>query len=477
MAIRPLGGNLALDWEALQAATAGEVILRDAPEYASACRLPVARFDGGFLTRAQTVRPEAVVLCKEPADVSATIAFARRFGLETAARSGGHCFTGHSWASGIVIDVSPMSSVSVSDLRATVGAGARLGEVYDALEVDELTIAAGCGATVGIAGLALGGGVGILGRLYGLTCDQLLGAEVVLADGRVVDCDEEREEELFWALRGGGGGNFGVVTSFLFRTVPAPSSTAFHLVWPFSDAAGVMEAWQGWAPDAPDELAASVLITVPGNLDRAPLVNVFGAMVGTESESSALLDELVGRIGTDPVTAAFEQGSFVDTKKYLGGLGDQFEEIERDQTQPVHSFSKSEFFAQSLPTEAVAALAADLGERRVAGESRELDCMPFGGAYNRVAADATAFPHRGARFLLKHTVVVEPEASRHERDAARLWLARSWESVHPWASGGVYVNFPDPDLVGAERAYYGANYERLLSVKQRYDPDNFFRFR
>jgi FAD/FMN-containing dehydrogenase len=370
-----------------------------------------------------------------------------------------------------------MSTVSVSDGRATVGAGARLGEVYDALEVDELTIAAGCGATVGIAGLALGGGVGILGRLHGLTCDQLLGAEVVVADGRVVDCDEERDEELFWALRGGGGGNFGVVTSFLFRTVPAPASTAFHLVWPFSHAAGVIEAWQRWAPDAPDELAASVLITVPGNLDRAPLVNLFGAMVGTQSETSALLDELVGRIGTDPATAALEHGSYVQTKRYLGGLGDQFEEIERDQTQPVHSFSKSEFFEHSLPAEAVAALVEHLDEGRVAGESRELDCMPFGGAYNRVPADATAFPHRGARFLLKHTVVVDPEASRREKDAARLWLTRSWDSVHPWASGGVYVNFPDPDLVGAEHAYYGANYERLLSVKQQYDPDNFFRFR
>jgi FAD/FMN-containing dehydrogenase len=476
MATRSVGGDLSTQWQALEAATAGEVVLPGAAEYASVCALPVARFDDGFLIRARTARPEAVVLCKEPADVSAAIAFARRFGLEAVPRSGGHCFAGHSWGSGIVVDVSPMSSVAVSDGRATVGAGARLGEVYEALELHGLTIAAGCGATVGIAGLALGGGVGILGRLYGLTCDQLLAAEVVLADGHVVECDGDREAELFWALRGGGGGNLGVVTSFVFRTVPAPAATAFHLVWPFPDAAAVIGAWQLWAPDAPDELAASVLVTVPDELDRAPLVNVFGAMVGTESDASALLDELVDRIGADPATVDFEHGSYVHAKRYLGGLGDQFEEIQPDLTQPVSSFSKSEFFAQAIPAEAVAALVAQLGEARVTGESRELDCMPFGGAYNRVPADATAFPHRDARFLLKHTVVVEPDASMREKEAARRWLARSSESVHPWGTGGVYVNFAEPDLASAEQAYHGTNYERLLAVKRRYDPDGFFRF-
>src|SRR5262245_29498919 len=373
MATRSLGGDLSRQLQALGAATAGEVILPGAAEYASVCTLPVARFDDGFLTRARTARPEAVVLCKEPADVSAAIAFARRFGLEAVVRSGGHCFTGHSWGSGIVIDVSPMSSVSVSDGRATVGAGARLGEVYGALEVEGLTVAAGCGATVGIAGLALGGGVGILGRLYGLTCDQLLGAEVVLADGRVVECDGDRDADLFWALRGGGGGNFGVVTSFLFCTVPAPATTAFHLVWPFPDAAAVFDAWQHWAPDAPDELAVSVLVTVPGELDRAPLVNVFGAMVGTESDASALLGELVGRIGTEPATVDFEHGSYIDAKRYLGGLGDQFEEIEHDQTQPVGSFSRSGFFAQTLPGEAIAALVGEVGDARVSGGAREVE--------------------------------------------------------------------------------------------------------
>src|SRR5262249_7588478 len=186
MTTRTTGRDLAPDWRALQSAIAGGVILPEAPEYASVCTPPVARFDDGFLVAAGAARPAAVVLCKEPADVAATVAFARRFGLETASRSGGHCFARRSYTNGLVIDVSPMRSVSASGAVATVGAGTRLGELYHSLETEQLTIAAAYGPSVGIAGVTLGGGVGILGRLHGLTCDQLLGAQIVLADGRIV---------------------------------------------------------------------------------------------------------------------------------------------------------------------------------------------------------------------------------------------------------------------------------------------------
>jgi FAD/FMN-containing dehydrogenase len=152
---------------------------------------------------------------------------------------------------GIVIDVTPMRSVSVSGGVARLGAGARLGDVYDSLEEHGLTIPAGCGPTVGISGLTLGGGLGILGRKHGLTSDHLLGAQIVLADGRVVECDERRDEELFWALRGAGGGNFGVVSSLLFETIPAPAATSFHLIWSDTQAPAAIDAWQAWVPSRP----------------------------------------------------------------------------------------------------------------------------------------------------------------------------------------------------------------------------------
>lgn len=450
------------DWHALQNALTGEVILPGSPGYETVSKPAIARF--------YDARPQAVVLLPSPEEVSEVISFACRSGLETAIRSGGHCFAGRSSTEGIVIDVRPMRSVSVSDGVATVGAGARLGEVYDELGEHGLTIPAGCGPSVGISGLTLGGGMGILGRRHGLTSDSLLAAQVVLAGGGIVGCDAHNEPDLFWALRGAGSGNFGVVTSLVFETVPAPEATAFHLIWPYSYAAEIVGAWQVWSPDAPDELAASLLVVAPSDIDQPPTVNVFGAMLGTESDTRDLLEELVVRTGVDPTAATFEHASYRETKRYLAEHGPG------DDRPDGNQFNKSEFFREPLPTEAVAALVDNLAEGRIAGQSRELDFTPWGGAYNRLPTDATAFAHREERFLLLHVAVVDPDASTAQREAARDWLVRSWASVHPWGSGGVYPNFPDPDLEDWASAYHGTNFGRLSRVKARYDPEGFFRF-
>jgi FAD/FMN-containing dehydrogenase len=370
----------------------------------------------------------------------------------------------------IVIDVSPIRSVSVSGGVATVGAGARLGQVYDALDVHGLTIAAGCGPDVGIAGLTLGGGLGILGRKYGLTSDQLLGAQVVLADGSIVECDEDREADLFWALRGSGGGNFGVVTSLAFRTVPAPSATAFDLVWPHAYASEIVNVWQVWSPAAPDELAASLHVFAPDDPGKPPAVSVSGTMLGTASDTRDLLDELVAQVGADPTSATFEHASYRQTKSYLAEHGPG------DDRPNGHPYNKSEFFRQPLPAEAVRTLLHNLSDGRRAGQSRELDFTPWAGAYNRVPTGATAFAHRDERFLLLQVAVVEPDAPAAEREAARDWLARSWSSLHPCSTGRVYPNFPDPDLEDWARAYHGTNFERLALIKAKYDPDGFFHF-
>jgi FAD/FMN-containing dehydrogenase len=433
---------------------ASNVILPDSPGYESARKPAIARF--------HDARPQAVVLCSTAEDVSEAISLAKRSGTTAVPRSGGHSFAGHSSTDGIVIDVSPMGAVSVSSGVATVGAGARLSHVYDALAEHDVTIAGGCGPEVGIAGLTLGGGLGILGRKYGLTSDQLVGAQVVLADGRVVDCDDQHHEDLFWALRGGGAGTLGVVTSFEFKTVSAPGATTFHLVWPFTEAAAVVDAWQRWSPAAPDEMAASLLVT-----DFAgPVVNVFGAMIGSESDTAGLLGQLVARVGADPTSAQSLHMPYRQAKRHLAehGPGDP-------QAEDAHLYSKSEYFERPLPGEAITALLENFAKERQPGLSRELDFTPWSGAYNRVPAEATAFVHRSDLFLLKHGVATSPA----EAEAARNWLARSWASVHPWGSGRAYQNFPDPDLEDPASAYYGTNYERLAQVRERYDPGDFFR--
>jgi hypothetical protein len=188
-------------------------------------------------------------------------------------------------------------------------------------------------------------------------------------------------------------------------------------------------------------------------------------MLGTAADASELLAEVIAC--ASPTSSSLTQMSYRDTKRYLAehGPGDDHEG---------HLYSKSEFFRRPQPTQAIEALVDHLVRDRTPGQSRELDFSPWGGAYNRVSEDATAFPHRSELFLLKHAVVVEPGAPAAEA-AARDWLARSWELVHPYGSGGVYPNFPDPELPDPGRAYYGANYERLLRVKAEYDPDGFFR--
>jgi FAD/FMN-containing dehydrogenase len=374
----------------------------------------------------------------------------------------------------VVIDVSPMNSVSVQDGVATVGAGARLGAVYDALDPHGVTIAAGCGPDVGIAGLTLGGGLGILGRRHGLTCDQLVAAEVVLADGRVVECDERRHDDLFWALRGAGGGQFGVVTTLKFRTVPAPRTTTMHLAWPLADAVAAIDTWQAWAPDAPEQVATSLLVTASAHPDRAPLVHVFGAVLDGEPVASALLARLVARVGAEPAWQALVEMPFRDAKRHLAEHGPGEEPA--TPATPSDALVKSEFFRRPLPVEAIEALVKNLADGRVPGQARTLDFSPWGGAYNRVPPEATAFPHRAERFLLKHDAVVDPGAPAPQRRAARDWLDRSWRILHPWGAGGVYPNFPDPELGDWATAYHGANYERLRTVKAIYDPDDVFHF-
>jgi FAD/FMN-containing dehydrogenase len=444
---------------ALEGAIEGEVLLPGSTAYEEARRPVWAQY--------AHVEPAAIVRCSLPADVVEAVACAREVGLSIAVRSGGHCFAGRSIGPGLVIDVGPMRSVSVADGIATIGAGALLGDVYDALDALGLTIAAGACPTVGIAGLTLGGGLGILGRKYGLTSDQLVGAQVVLPDGRVVDCDEHQHAELFWALRGGGGGQFGVVTSFAFTTVPADDLTCFKLSWPFTQAEAAIEAWQDWSPDARDELAASLLVNSGGDREEA-VVTVFGAMLGPASEATATLDELIVRLGVDPAGAILEQMPHRAAKRFLAPPDEP--------SEPSLMFSKSEFFRGRLPREGVAALVDVFTTGRTTGQARELDFTPWGGAYNRTPPEATAFVHRSERFLLKHAVMLGAGASTEERDAARGWLATSWSRVHEWGSGGVFLNFPDPDLADWATAYHGSNYERLARVKAHYDRDDVFRF-
>jgi FAD/FMN-containing dehydrogenase len=395
------------------------------------------------LARFAGIRPAAVLACATPADVVAALAVARDSRQPVAVRGGGHCFAGRSSTTGVVIDVAPMTGVRVDGDRAVIGAGARLAQVYDELGAHGRTVPAGCGPTVGIAGLALGGGLGILGRRYGLTCDSLLAATVVLADGRTVGADDD----LLWALRGGGAP--GVVTSLTFRTVPAPDSTAFRLTFPPASAIAVLDAWQHVLPALDEALAPSLVITAPPDPARPPAVTVFGA-----APHPAAVDELIRQLGQTPRSDERRHGPHRATKRWLAG---------DDAPDSRHAYPRSEFFRSPVPA---AELLTRLVTDRRPGEERELDFSPWGGAYNRVAADAAAFPHRDARFLLKHTATVAAG------DRPGGWLAGSYGLTHPYGTGGTYPNFPEPGL--PDEAYYLGNTARLRRIRAAYDPSAVF---
>ena len=206
-------------------------------------------------------------------------------------------------------------------------------------------------------------------------------------------------------------------------------------------------------------MAASLLLNADADTLR---VRVFGAMAGSEAETTARLGELEAAAGAVATSATVRPGSYREAKRFLSGLG------EADEEETGHPLSRSEFFAQRLPAPTIEALVRTL---RVAPAPAELDFSPWGGAYTRIAREATAFAHRDARFLLKHAIVVEPA---RRRPGAREWLTRSWALAHPFGTGGVYPNFPEQDLDPWDAAYHGANRERLLAVKRRYDPDGVF---
>lgn len=467
------------EWSALADRLQGSLIRPNSPNYAVARQLFNRRFD--------SVHPSAIAYAASPADVVACLAFAQRFGLPLAPRSGGHSYAGYSTTNGLVVDVSRMNAVTIDMGKgtATVGAGVRLIDVYAALAQDGLALTAGTCPTLGVAGVALGGGVGVLGRKLGLTCDNLLAAQIVLASGRVLTCDAEHDPDLYWALRGGGGGNFGVVTSFTFRVYPVGSLALCTLNWPWSAAAGVLDAWQTWAPQAPDELWSSCQFQATSDKQAEPIVQVNGVYMGNVASLDGLLTPLLNQIGAAPTRRSIWQSDLLDAMMYeanCGGLSVgqcHLPAQNPDGLLTRSTFqSKSDYFTHLLPRqgieELVSAIAACQASPTLGLGGPGIDA--FGGAINRVAPDATAFVHRDALFSIQYAATWGAHEPNWIAGENSRWLTSMWQAMRPYASGGAYQNYIDPDLSTWQQAYYGANLPRLQRIKVAYDPGNFFHF-
>jgi FAD/FMN-containing dehydrogenase len=474
------------DWSALGRQLSTDQLVRPGSSaYDSSRKLFDPRFDNS--------RPSGIAYCATPQDVSACLAFVRKFGLPVAARSGGHSYCGWSSTSGLVIDVSQMNEVSVDAGAATarVGSGTLLIDLYSQLAAHGVAVPGGSCPTVGVAGLALGGGVGVVGRLFGLTCDNILSVQIVTANGVVRECSQSSDPDLFWACRGGGGGSFGVVTAFTFRTRPAPDLVLFFLDWPWSQAASVVSAWQSWAPSAPDELWSNLhMNAAPGGSE--PSITVGGTYAGPVGDAQALLERLYSAVGSPPESPFVQAESYMNVMLVEAGCASISVAECHQPSQNLAGtlgrepeYAKSDFYTAPIPAQGIRTLLAQVEQMQqvsgAAGASGGVAFDAFGGAINRVSPDATAFVHRSALFLAQYSTGWDDTTPGAGVDTAPVrrqlaWLRSFHAAMRPYASGEAYQNYADPDLADWQRAYFGANYARLQRVKAAVDPANVFRF-
>jgi hypothetical protein len=438
----------------------GDLVTRSSPGYRVAKRLYNTRYDG--------IRPLAIAYCESVEDVQIAVRWCRREGIRPAARSGGHSYGGYSTAGdGLIIDVSRLDAVAVAADApvARIGAGASLGEVYDRLWQRGLTIPAGSCRSVGVAGLALGGGIGFSARKLGLTCDSVTSLTLVTADGRARSCSETDNAGLYWASRGGGG-SFGVATDFTFTAHPVSDVTTYQLVWPFARAAAVVAAWQAFAPEAPDELFSVCRAWAPGGA-QGPTISSAGQFYGSSTDLRALLAPLLA--AGEPTTFNTTERPFISAVSYWAGGA----------SGRATFAAKSDYVRTSLPPAGIQKLLAAVAERqanRALGPGGVL-LDSSGGAINRVAPGATAFLHRNDRFSLQELAYWTPGDPERVVQANLVWLRKLHAALRPFVSGFAYQNYIDPELTTWKHAYYGSNLARLKHVKRQVDPDNLFRFR
>ena len=464
------------DWAALRKHLSTRSLFRPHDRgYAEASHLFQPRFD--------SLAPAGIAYCRTSADVATCLNFVRTFRLPVRVRSGGHSNAGWSTVTGgIVIDVSAINSVSFGDQTVTVGAGLDLIHFYASLAGNGVAVPAGSGPTVGIAGLALGGGIGALSRRYGTTSDNLAAVDLVTADGSLLTCDDTQNTEVMWASRGGGGGNFGVVTALTFATHSVPMLCEYSVTWPWSNAARILSAWQSWAPVAPDELSSTLRLTA--DFGASPALTLRGTYAGALNRLARHLDRLYEQVGSGPATVIARQESYLDAMRVeTGCAGTPLQACRTGaggQLTRVPSFAKSDFFNMPLDKKGIRVLLASIGRiqgiKGAAGGVGSVELDALGGAINRVAPQATAFVHRDALFLARYSTSWTSRGARAGVDNQHAWLRACYRSLRRHASGQAYQNYVDPDLRHWQRAYYGANYPWLRLVKATLDPASLFQF-
>ena len=453
------------DWQQLARSVSGTLARPGSPTYDTVRLTQNPRYDGA--------RPLAVLSVADDQDVATAFAFAQDHAVRVAVRSGGHSYPGWSAGDGaLVVDVRPLHQVSVRGTSATLGAGASLVQVYAGLGARGRGIAGGSCPTVGIAGLTQGGGVGVLTRTHGLTCDAVTSMRVVLADGRSVTASAEQEPDLYWALRGGGGGHLGVVTSFTTTTFAAPTITRAYLAWPFSAARTVVPAWLATAPTADRRLWSTLKLLGGASHPGGPTLFMSATWTGSSGALDAALRPFLSTVPT-PSTDSRHTDSYLDTM--LSYAGCSTIPVDQCHTGPGGSLQREAFAATShiitadrLDLDTVLAQVHSAQGSGLAEAGISIDAL--GGAVDDLDDAETAFGHRGALTTVQYTARYTSGPATRATSYVRGFRA----AMTPTWGSGAYVNYADASLSDYAADYFGGNASRLAQVRAHYDPDHFF---
>jgi FAD/FMN-containing dehydrogenase len=416
-----------------------------------------AQYQNAFNLRT-ALKPQARVLVRSTRGVQQLVQWLKANNVPFAIRGGGHSYEGFSQSSSVVIDTRLMNKVELDSTGQTVsvGGGAALGEVYAEVGKRNLAIPAGSCLPVGVSGHTLGGGFGQLARPFGLTCDSLVTVELVDAKGSVLNCSESENQDLFWALRGGGGGSFGVATRYQYRTHAVNQLAVFGFTWvlPPKRAASIFKAWQQWITHAPEQITCFMRVTV----DSSGAVTLHGGGQTTGAESAFRAE--LKKISLEPV-----QKVKTGVKDFLGAVRHFAGTPGYEQ---VFMKGKSDYLYEPMSDEGM--LALFLGMQKHRGIAAIYD--GYGGAVAKTAPDATAFFHRKALCSVQYVT----QAGNSAGIATGMQSMKEFhDSLRPYYSGRAYINYPDLEIKNYGEAYWGDNFERLKKVKAAVDPENFFR--
>jgi FAD/FMN-containing dehydrogenase len=411
-------------------------------------------------------KPAAMAQCADVADVMAAVRFARAHGVRVSVRGGGHNAGGLGICDdGLVIDLAGIKYVHVDPAAQTVrvGGGCKWSDVDHATHAFGLAVPSGIVASTGVGGLSLGGGLGHLTRKYGLTIDNLLAADLVLADGSFVTASADEHSDLFWAIRGGGG-NFGIVTSFLFQAHPVSMVCAGPMLWEMDQAADIMKWYREFIVQAPEEINGFfAFMTVPPGppfpeaFHLKKMCGIVWCYTGTMEEANRILQPI--RSYRPPAVELFGQMPFPMLQGMFDGL----------YPPGLQWYWKADFFKE-LSDDAISAHIAHGAKMPTMHSSMHL--YPVNGAAHKVGSTETAWSYRDAVWA-EVIVGVDPDPANCDR--ITTWARDYFDAVHPYGAGGAYVNFMMDEGEDRVRATYRGNYDRLAAIKAKYDPENFFR--